>query len=83
MALIYILHIDPPLKHARHYVGFTEDEDVTRRVNQHLNQTGRRPSKLVRAALEAGCTVTLAGTLEGDREFERRLKRRGGASRCV
>lgn len=78
--MIYILHIDPPLKHARHYVGWTKDSDVTRRVDEHLNQTGRRPSKLVGAALAAGSTVTLAGALEGDRTLERQLKRRGGAS---
>lgn len=78
--MIYILHIDPPLAHARHYVGWTKDEDVTRRVNEHLKQSGRRPSKLIGAALRAGRAVTLAGTLEGDRDFERRLKSRGGAS---
>jgi hypothetical protein len=77
--VIYILHIDPPLKHARHYVGWTKDADVSRRVNEHLTQTGGRPSKLIGAALAAGRTVTLAGTLEGDRDFERRLKARGSA----
>jgi len=77
--LIYILHIDPPLAHARHYVGWTKNEDVSKRVEQHLKQSGRRPSRLVGAALAAGRTVTLAGVLEGDRDFERRLKRRGSA----
>lgn len=81
--MIYILHIDPPLAHARHYVGWTKDVDVTCRVNQHLKQSGRRPSKLIGAAIAAGCQVTLVGVLEGDREFERRLKRRGSAkSHC-
>ena len=79
--MIYILHIDPPLAHARHYVGWTQDEDVARRVNEHLEQSGRRPSKLVGAALRAGRVVTLVGTLEGDRTFERRLKTGGGAAR--
>lgn len=79
--MIYILHIDPPLAHARHYVGWTKDADVARRVREHLEQTGRRPSKLVAAALRAGRTVTLVGTLEGDRDFERRLKARNGASK--
>jgi hypothetical protein len=79
--MIYILHIDPPLAHARHYVGFTEDDDVARRVNEHINQTGRRPSKLVGAALRAGCAVTLVGTMPGDRTRERRLKDGGSASK--
>lgn len=77
--MIYILHIDPPFKHARHYVGWTKDIDVTRRVGEHLRQAGRRPSRLVGVALAAGCSVTLAGVLEGDRDFERQLKARGGA----
>ena len=79
--MIYILHIDPPLAHARHYVGFAEDHLLERRVLQHLEQKGRRPSKLVSAALAAGCTVTLAGTLPGDRNEERRLKKGGSAAR--
>lgn len=78
--MIYVLHIDPPLHHARHYVGWTKDKTVTRRVKEHLTQSGRRPSKLVGAALLAGCTVTLAASFEGDRELERKLKARGGAA---
>ena len=34
----YLLHFDPPYKHARHYVGYTEHLDV--RVEQHRNGTG-------------------------------------------
>lgn len=75
--MIYILHIDPPLAHARHYVGWTKDADVTRRVNEHLKQTG---SKLIAAALAAGRKITLAGTIEGDRALERQLKNRGSAA---
>lgn len=78
--MIYILHINPPLAHARHYVGWTKDVDVSRRVAEHLEQAGHRPSRLVGAALAAGRTVTLAGTLEGDLATERRLKARGGAA---
>jgi hypothetical protein len=78
--MIYILHIDPPLRHARHYVGWTADEDVSRRVREHLHQVGGRPSPLVGAALAAGCRVVLAGTLEGDRTMERWLKNKHGAA---
>ena len=78
--MIYILHIDPPLHHARHYVGWTRDKNVTRRVQEHLEQRGRRPSRLVRAALTAGCLVTLVASFEGTRETERTLKRRGSAA---
>jgi hypothetical protein len=79
--MIYILHIDPPLKHARHYVGWTADADVTRRVKEHLEQKGRRPSRLVGAALTAGCQVSLVASFEGTRDDERRLKNNGAATR--
>lgn len=79
--MIYVLHIDPPFHHARHYVGWTKDGNVEKRVREHITQTGSHPSKLIGAALAAGRTVTLAGTLPGDRTEERRLKNLGGASR--
>lgn len=79
--MIYFLHIDPPLSHAKHYVGWTSDTDVTRRVKKHLNQTGSHPSKLVGAALRAGRTVTLAGTIEGDRHLEKKIKNSGHTAR--
>lgn len=80
---VYLLHFDPGLpitgaRVARHYLGWTEG-DVDERVRLHL--TGRG-SPLVRAAVAAGCTITLARTWPSvDRHFERRLKRRHEAPR--
>jgi hypothetical protein len=85
---VYLLHIEPGLKHARDYIGWTPDATVDRRVSEHLNQVSGKCSPLVRAAFRAGCTVTLARRWEGDefdRAFERKLKERGGprrAKRC-
>lgn len=78
---IYVLHFDPPYtapigdtgrtKTAGHYVGSTTG-DVLERVEQHIAGTG---SPLVRAAVAAGSTVTIAATMPGGRNAERRIKR--------
>lgn len=69
---VYVLHFDPPYKHAKHYIGFTECID--NRFERHCNGGG---SPLVKAALAAGCVVSVAHVFEGaDREFERKLKNR-------
>lgn len=71
---LYLLHFDPPYRHARHYLGFSDDID--RRVAEHV--AGRSSSSpLIRAALANGSTVELVRTWPGgDRNLERRLKRR-------
>lgn len=77
---VYLLHLTPPLKHARHYIGFTKDENALRRSLEHKRGT-KKGSPLIRAALAAGCTVKLAKTWPGaDRAFERMLKNRKNAS---
>lgn len=78
---VYLLHFCPPFRHARHYTGSCKGkkrEAVERRVAEHLAGQG---SALVKAAVESGCSVVIARTWPGDRQEERRLKRRGGASR--
>lgn len=72
---IYVLHFDPPFHHAKHYVGFTPDADPARRVQEHLRCT-QKGSPLVRAAIQAGCEVSLAAVIEGCRNTERKLKNR-------
>jgi predicted GIY-YIG superfamily endonuclease len=68
---VYVLHFDPPYKHAGHYVGWTEG-DVAERLAVHLQGRG---SPLIRAAVAAGVDVQLAATYEGTRYLERRMKR--------
>jgi len=55
---IYVLHLDPAYKHARHYIGWTQGE-VTDRLDAHLQGRG---SPLIRAAVAAGIDVQLAAT---------------------
>lgn len=74
----YLLHFEPRLKHAGHYLGVT-DRDVAGRVAYHLAGRG---SPLVRAVVASGASVTIARTFpDMTRTEERRLKRQGGLSR--
>lgn len=76
---IYLLHLEPPYRHARHYLGWAK-RDVTRRVGEHLSGQG---SPLVRAAVGAGGSVLLARVWMGQgRSQERRLKSKGTARYC-
>ncbi len=61
---VYLLHFFPPLKHAKHYIGWTKDEDALRRSLEHKNGT-KKGSPLIRAALAAGCTIKLARVWPG------------------
>jgi hypothetical protein len=74
--VVYLLHLDPPYRHARHYLGWSES--FTNREAAHLNGYGAR---LLQVAREAGCTWRLAATWPGTRALERRLKRCGGRER--
>ena len=73
---LYLLHLEPRYRHAGHYLGFTEEADVTRRVNEHLTGSAKA-SPLITAALQAGCRVSVARTWTGkgaDRTYERKIK---------
>ncbi|MGH2949331.1 MAG: endonuclease [Solirubrobacteraceae bacterium] len=72
----YLLHFEPPLKHARHYLGYVHGgvENIESRLAYHLAGQG---SRLVRAAVKAGCEVRLVRTWHPfDRDTERQLKNR-------
>jgi len=77
VSAVYLLHFDPPYRHARHYVGFAEDLEP--RINAHVTGHGAR---LTQVAHDAGCDMILARVWpEGDRTLERRIKRRHEAPR--
>jgi hypothetical protein len=72
----YLLHIIPPYKHARNYVGFAEGgaEELERRLAEHGGPKGAR---LLQVAKEAGHTWKLARIWPSTtRKFERQLKDR-------
>jgi predicted GIY-YIG superfamily endonuclease len=72
--IVYLLHFAKPYKHARHYIGFTEDLD--KRITDHLCGQGAR---LMEVITEAGIEWKVARTWQGDRNFERYLKNRKDA----
>lgn len=67
---VYLIHLDKPYHHARHYLGWTTD--LPARIENHATGTG---SPLLRAANQAGITWAVVRTWDHvDRHFERRLK---------
>lgn len=75
MSTIYLLHLDKPLRHARHYVGLADDLDA--RLERHASGQGARMLAVCR---ERGITWQLVRTWSGDRKLERWLKRKKGAA---
>lgn len=75
---VYLLHLDPPYKHARHYTGWASAGNLGYRLAHHAAGTG---ANLLRYAAKDGGTWRVARTWPGGRNLERRIKRRGGAAR--
>lgn len=73
---IYLIHFDERYKHVGHYLGWTDDID--RRMQKHEDGYGGR---LLNHVLGLGIDVRVARIWTGDRNYERKLKNMGGASR--
>ena len=67
---VYLLHFSEAYKHARHYVGFTNN--LESRLDAHARGQGAR---LLQVIIEAGHTFELARTWQGTRKDERRIKK--------
>ncbi|MBO0802771.1 MAG: hypothetical protein J2P25_06810 [Nocardiopsaceae bacterium] len=67
--VVYLIHLDPAYRHARHYLGWTDD--LPARLAKHWAGTGAR---LLAVAREAGGSWHLARTWPGTRALERALK---------
>lgn len=71
---VYLLHFDPPYKHAQHYLGFAEGDPIYR-IRKHRRGASR--ATLPMAAAAAGCEMRIAWVWpDGTRTDERRLKNR-------
>lgn len=70
---VYLLHLDSPLAHAGHYIGFCSSAaNVTRRLAHHRSGNGARFTQVCN---ERGIGYEIARIWkDGTREFERRLK---------
>jgi predicted GIY-YIG superfamily endonuclease len=77
MGVVYTLHLDPPLGHAKHYTGFGKDLDA--RLAEHEHGHGAR---LTQVQLDRGGTWRLASAEPGTRDRETQLKERGASRRC-
>jgi predicted GIY-YIG superfamily endonuclease len=77
--VVYLLHFAQPYKHARHYIGYSEQ--LAERLAHHQKGTGAR---LMAAVSAAGIEVTVARVWKGaDRTFERRIHgRKHSAQLC-
>jgi hypothetical protein len=74
----YLIRLDQPYFHARHYVGFSND--IPRRVEAHRKGQG---SPLLAAVLAAGIDFRVVRVWPGaDRRFERELHNRHGSRLC-
>jgi hypothetical protein len=68
----YLLHVDPPYRHARHYLGFAESDHLADRLAQHGTSEGAR---LLAVAKAAGSSWRLVRTWpDSTRALERQIK---------
>lgn len=79
--MVYILAIEPPLRHAQYYLGYCQDSGLTKRLQRHKTGSG---ATLTRAAIQAGRCLRLVAILpHADRSIERSLKNRKNTPRLV
>lgn len=73
--MLYLICFDRPLKHARHYLGFSRnDKTLPKRIEHHRKGSGAR---LMAAVVAAGIDFRVVRTWDdADRNEERRLKNR-------
>ena len=77
--MVYLLCFDKKFKHAKHYIGFAENQRTFEaRMKHHAKGQG---SRLMAAVAKAGIGFCVSRTWpDGDRNFERKLKNRKEAS---
>ncbi len=77
--MVYLLCFDKKFKHAKHYIGYAENQRTFEaRMKHHAKGSG---SRLMAAIAKAGIGFCVARTWpDGDRNFERKLKNRKKAA---
>jgi hypothetical protein len=76
--MLYLIHFDRPLHHARHYLGYSDEARVRMRMLVHRSGRG---AKLLAALRKASIDWAVVRTMEGDRKRERQLKNRHNSPR--
>ena len=75
---VYLLHIEPPWRHCKHYLGWSPDI-----ANRYVVHCSGRGARLTGQAIEAGSKLILARTWPGATpDDERRMKGRGLTPLC-
>ena len=72
---VYLIHLDKPLHHARHYLGYSEN--LPGRVQMHRNGQG---AAFMKAIAKNGISWHVSRIWDGDRALERMLKDQHKAS---
>jgi hypothetical protein len=80
--LVYLVHLVPAYRHARHYLGFAERSGLPNRLREHAT-SDHQGARLLRVALAAGGDFELTRMWLGTRKLERRLKQRKAAPRLL
>lgn len=79
LGTVYLIHFDEHLSHARHYLGWTEGDDITARIETHMAGHKGHAACILRACKEQGIGWKVVRTWKGvDRNFERWLKNQKG-----
>lgn len=69
--MVYLLHFNKKFHHAQHYIGFTDN--LNDRIKRHEAGDG---AKIIAAIIRNKITFFVARIWpDGDRKFERKLKR--------
>lgn len=77
--MIYLIHFNKPLHHARHYIGYTKSaKSLPDRLATHRAGDGAR---ILRALNEHGIHYEIVRTWTGDRKLERKLKKQKNSGR--
>jgi predicted GIY-YIG superfamily endonuclease len=78
MGQVYLICFDENYKHAKHYIGYAEN-DAEARLEAHKQGYG---AKLLRVLNDAGIGYKIVRVWENvDRHFERKLKNEGHSKR--
>lgn len=72
---LYLLHLDPPLGHARHYLGSCSPGRAIARLGEHGSGRG---AALTRAAVAGGSSLYIVNVWSGVRRYEEVRLKRGG-----
>lgn len=76
----YLIHFDRALSHANHYLGWTEGDDITARIETHMAGHKGKGACILRACKEQGIGWKVVRTWAGvDRNFERWLKKQSNS----